>query len=108
MSVFGEQATESKYVRMEEAIPVLRVSDASRALAWFTRLGYEQEWEHTFEPGLPVFVSVARSGVARLFLSEHSGDANPDSLVHLRVDDIAAVAREFGVPVLAWNHRSTI
>ena len=100
MPVFGEQAAEGKYVHMEEAIPVLRVSDASRALAWFTRLGYEQEWDHTFEPGLPVFASIARSGAARLFLSEHSGDANPDSLVHLRVDDIDAVAREFGVPVL--------
>jgi catechol 2,3-dioxygenase-like lactoylglutathione lyase family enzyme len=85
---------------MEEAIPVLRVSDASRALAWFTRLGYNQEWEHTFEPGLPVFTSIARQGGgARLFLSEHTGDASPDTLIHLRVDDIDAVAHEFGVDV---------
>ena len=85
---------------VDEAIPVLRVSDATRAVAWFARLGYEQEWEHTFEPGLPVFTSVARSGAARLFLSEHSGDASPDTLVHLRIDDIDAVAQEFGVDVL--------
>jgi len=85
---------------MEEVIPVLRVSDARRAVAWFTRLGYEQEWEHTFEPGLPVFASVARRGAARLFLSEHTGDARPDTLVHLRVDGLDEVAREFGVDVL--------
>jgi catechol 2,3-dioxygenase-like lactoylglutathione lyase family enzyme len=63
---------------MEEAIPVLRVSDASRALAWFTRLGYEQEWGHTFDPG----------------------DASPNTLLHLRVDDLDAVASEFGADVL--------
>jgi catechol 2,3-dioxygenase-like lactoylglutathione lyase family enzyme len=85
---------------MDEAIPVLRVSDATHAVAWFARLGYEQEWEHAFEPGFPVFTSVARSGAARLFLSEHTGAASPDSLVHLRVDDIDAVAQEFGVDVL--------
>ena len=87
-------------MRMEEAIPVLRVSDARRALAWFTRLVYTQEWEHTFEPGFPVFTSIARNGVARLFLSEHTGDASPDTLLHLRVDDVDEVAREFGVDVL--------
>jgi len=85
---------------MEEAIPVLRVSDARSSLAWFARLGYVQEWEHTFEPGMPVFSSIARSGAARLFLSEHTGDASPDALVHLRVEDIDAVALEFGADVL--------
>lgn len=85
---------------MEEAIPVLRVSDASKAVAWYARLGYEQEWEHVFEPGLPVFTSVARSGAARLFLSEHTGDASPDNLVQLRVDDLDRVAHEFGADVL--------
>jgi len=69
-------------------------------MAWFTRLGYFQEWEHTFEPGLPVFTSIAREGgAARLFLSEHTGDASPDTLIHLRVDDIDAVAHEFRVDV---------
>lgn len=85
---------------MEEAIPVLRVADAGRAVAWFSRLGYVQEWDHTFGPGMPVFTSVARGGAARLFLSEHRGDASPDALVYLRVEDIDAVAEEFGVDVL--------
>jgi len=85
---------------MEEVIPVLRVSEASRAVAWFARLGYEKEWEHRFEPGFPGFTSVSRGGAARLFLSEHTGDARPDTLVHLRVDDLDKVAREFGAELL--------
>ena len=82
----------------EEAIPVLRVADAAAAVAWYGRLGFTKEWEHRFEPGLPAFVSVAR-GRVRLFLSEHRGDARPDTLVYLRVGDVDAVATEFGVAV---------
>ncbi|MEE2035678.1 glyoxalase superfamily protein [Nocardiopsis sp. CT-R113] len=82
----------------EEAVPILRVADAEAAAAWYRRLGFTPEWVHRFEPGLPAFVEVAR-GPVRLFLSEHEGDARPDTLVYLRVRDVDAVAAEFGVPV---------
>ena len=80
----------------EEAVPVLRVRDAAVAVRWYARLGFAQRWEHRFEPGLPVFTEVAR-GRVRLYLSEHEGDARPDTLVYLRVADLDAVASEFGV-----------
>src|SRR4051812_50142664 len=60
---------------MEEAIPILHVADADKAVAWYERLGYEKEWEQRFEPSLPAFVSIARHGTSRLFLSEHDDDA---------------------------------
>jgi catechol 2,3-dioxygenase-like lactoylglutathione lyase family enzyme len=82
----------------EEVVPVLRVNDAERAVAWYARLAFVKEWEHQFEPGLPSFVSVAR-GHVRLYLSEHEGDARPETLIHLYVDDIDAVSQEFGTPV---------
>ncbi|MGK5729854.1 glyoxalase superfamily protein [Streptomyces sp. URMC 124] len=81
----------------EEAIPVLHVENASAAVAWYARLGFAEQWEHRFEPGLPAFVEVAR-GAVRLFLSEHRGDARPGTLIYLRVRDVDAVAAEFGVP----------
>jgi catechol 2,3-dioxygenase-like lactoylglutathione lyase family enzyme len=84
--------------RDEEVVPVLYVEDAARAVAWYGRLGFVKEWEHQFEPGFPWFVSVAR-GNARLYLSEHKGDARPDTLIHLYVKDIDAVFEEFGIPV---------
>lgn len=82
----------------EEVIPILRVENAAGAAAWYGRLGFVEEWEHRFEPGLPAFVSVAR-GPVRLFLSEHEGDARPDTLVYLRVADVDAAAAEFGAAV---------
>jgi len=81
----------------EEVIPILRVANAAEAVTWYERLGFTKEWEHRFEPGMPAFVSVAR-GRARLFLSEHQGDARPDTLVYLVVGDLDAVIAEFGRP----------
>ena len=77
---------------------MLRVDDAARAVAWYERLDFRKEWEHQFEPGFPWFVSVAR-GAVRLYLSEHKGDARPNTLIHLYVDDIDRVSKEFGIPV---------
>lgn len=82
----------------EEVVPVLRVENAARSVAWYERLGFTKAWDHQFEPGFPWFVAVSRGGV-QLYLSEHKGDAPPNSLVHLYVDNIDAVSREFGIGV---------
>jgi catechol 2,3-dioxygenase-like lactoylglutathione lyase family enzyme len=82
----------------EEVVPVLRVADATRAVDWYRRLGFVKEWEHQFEPGFPWFVSVARGNV-RLYLSEHEGDARPDTLIHLYVNDVDAVSKDFETAV---------
>jgi catechol 2,3-dioxygenase-like lactoylglutathione lyase family enzyme len=82
----------------EETVPILRVSDASAAVQWYSRLGFEEEKTHRFEPDFPAFVSIRRgspgTGV-RIFMSEHRGDAEPYGLLYLRVADIAPVAAEF-------------
>ena len=80
----------------ELVIPILRVSDATQAVAWYRRLGFTEESIHRFGSGLPAFVTIARRRI-RLFLSEHVGDARPDTLVYLRVRDVEAIAAEFGV-----------
>jgi len=75
---------------------ILRVADANRAAAWYARLGFAKEWEHRFAPTLPAFVSVVR-GPLRIFLSEHEGDATPNTLLYMWVDDLDAIASVFGV-----------
>ncbi|GAA1469362.1 glyoxalase superfamily protein [Nocardiopsis exhalans] len=82
----------------EQAIPILRVTDAEASVRWYRRLGFSQVWEHRFEPGLPAFVEIIRGPVS-LFLSEHTGDARPDTLVYLRVKDVDTIAAEFGTAV---------
>ena len=81
-----------------DVVPILRVVDASRAVAWYQRVGFAQVFEHRFEPHLPAYVGIRRDD-AQIHLSEHSGDAHPYGLVYLWVDDVDAIAREFGVAV---------
>ena len=64
----------------EKVIPILRVRDADVAVAWYKRLGFQQTSVHRFEPGFPAFVTIER-GPMKLFLSEHKGDARPDTLI---------------------------
>jgi Glyoxalase superfamily protein len=79
-----------------EVIPVLRVADAKQASDWWLRLGFEHEWTHRFYDGAPAFTSVQRES-ARVFLSEHTGDARPDTLLYVWVDDLDRIAAEFDV-----------
>src|SRR5436190_16753132 len=92
---------------MEEAIPVLRVADAEIAVAWYERLGYEKEWEHRFEPSFPAFVSIARHGTSRLFLSEHSADAGgplvAGTVVYIRVNDLDGIATQFHAEIIEMS-----
>jgi len=81
-----------------DVVPILRVSDAAFAVEWYQRLGFEQVFEHRFEPHFPAYVGIRRDG-AQIHLSEHVGDANPHGLVYVWVDDVDAVAVEFGVSV---------
>ena len=81
---------------MIEVVPILRVADASRAQDWWARLGFERESTHRFYEGAPAFVSIRREA-SRVFLSEHEGDARPNTLLYFWVDDLDAIANEFGV-----------
>lgn len=79
----------------EQAIPVLRVSDAKTSIEWYEQLGFGLEWEHRLGPGFPAFVSLVR-GTVRLFLSEHEGDTVPRSVVYLRLVDLDKLSSSIG------------
>lgn len=80
---------------MTSVVPFLRVADAEVSAEWYSRLGFEIEWRTRTEPHLPLFVAIT-DGRGRIFLSEHAGDAHPDTLLYLYVDDVDAVAAAFG------------
>lgn len=88
------------------AVPVLRVADAEVSVRWYQRLGFAEEWRHRFEPGLPLYVGVTRGATARLHLSEHTGDARPNTLVYLYVpdvDDLAAACEVTAIDEMPWG-----
>src|SRR5256712_13095828 len=80
----------------QRVFPQLRVTNWKRTRAFYVDgLGFTVDWEHRFEPGLPVFAQLTRDSLS-LFLSEHSGDCLPGGAAYLVVDDVDALFREIG------------
>lgn len=74
-------------------VPILRSFDETATRAFYLDfLGFEIEFEHRFEPDLPLYMSVTLDECV-LHLSEHHGDATPGSAVRIEVDDVREFAR---------------
>ena len=86
----------------QRVVPALRITDHARSKAFYVEgLGFAIDWEHRFEPHLPVFMQVSRDGMA-IYLSQHAGDCQVGGLVHFyvpNVDDWYAEFQRRGVPV---------
>lgn len=82
-------------VPQQRVIPALRITQYQRSKEFYVeRLGFALEWEHRFEPGFPVFMSIARDGM-QLYLTEHTGDCQVGGLVHFVIEDVNAWHKEF-------------
>jgi catechol 2,3-dioxygenase-like lactoylglutathione lyase family enzyme len=64
-------------------VPILRIFSEEKAREFYLGfLGFKVDWEHRFEPALPVYMQVSRDGLA-FHLSEHHGDGTPGSVVYV-------------------------
>jgi len=84
-----------------KVVPILRIFDEAKAREFYVGfLGFKVDWEHRFEPGLPLYLQVSRDGCI-LHLSEHHGDCCPGAAMRIEVGDIDAyhaelTAKEYG------------
>jgi catechol 2,3-dioxygenase-like lactoylglutathione lyase family enzyme len=96
-----------------QTIPILRIFDVEKAKAFYLDyLGFRPDWEHRFEPGLPLYMQISR-GAFVLHLSEHHGDATPGATVFLRVRGLEAFHAELsqkdyryqrpGIEIAPWK-----
>lgn len=86
---------------MQRVVPALRVKSFERSIEFYSRLGFASQWVHRFEPGFPVFASIACDGM-EINLTEHTGDCEFGGLVHFYipdVDDYCAKAAGNGIKV---------
>jgi catechol 2,3-dioxygenase-like lactoylglutathione lyase family enzyme len=75
-------------------VPVLRIFDVDKAYEFYRDyLGFTVDWEHRFEPGLPLYAQLSRSQ-ATVHLSEHHGDGTPGTVVWIAIGDIHALHAE--------------
>lgn len=71
-----------------QVVPIFRIFDEAKAREFYVGfLGFAIDWEHRFEPNLPLYMQVSRAGCT-LHLSEHVGDACPGSTAFVRVTGI--------------------
>lgn len=88
-------------IRFTRAIPILRIFDEVKAREFYLDfLGFNVEFEHRFEPSLPLYMGIERAGL-NLHLSEHHGDACPGSTVYVPMFNIEGfrdelLARQYG------------
>ena len=69
-------------------VPIFRSFDEAKAREFYVEwLGFGVDWEHRFEPGLPLYMQVSRDGIL-LHLSEHHGDGSPGAHVRVQVTGI--------------------
>jgi uncharacterized glyoxalase superfamily protein PhnB len=77
-------------VRLGRTTPILRIFDEAKAREFYVDfLGFKVDWEHRFEPGLPLYMQVSKDGCV-LHLSEHHGDCSPGAAMRIETSDLDA------------------
>ena len=81
-------------MKFVETPPVFRVFEESKAKEFYVDfLGFNVEWEHRFEDGLPLYFEVSRGDV-KIHLSEHHGDCCPGAAVRIHTDGLIELLEE--------------
>jgi ribosomal-protein-alanine N-acetyltransferase len=81
-------------VSFDRVIPILRIFDADKAKRFYVDyLGMSVDFEHRFEPELPLYMGVSRGNLA-LHLSEHHGDGTPGTVVYVATTGVRELHAE--------------
>jgi len=87
--------------RFTRTIPTLRIFDSGKAREFYIGfLGFKVDFEHRFEPDLPLFMQISMGDVV-LYLSEHHGDCSPGARIVIETTGLAAyhadlIAKKYG------------
>ena len=98
--------------------PIVRIFDEAKAREFYVDfLGFRVDWEHRFEPGLPLYMQISR-GDCVLHLSEHHGDGSPGGAMRIETSDLDALQRELagkrykyarpGIEEMPWGRDMSI
>jgi catechol 2,3-dioxygenase-like lactoylglutathione lyase family enzyme len=87
-------------IEFTKTIPVMRIFSVAKAREFYVDyLGFKVDWEHRFEPNLPLYMQVSRGNLA-LHLTEHYGDCTPGSKAFVEMKGVA----EFHAELKAKNY----
>jgi uncharacterized glyoxalase superfamily protein PhnB len=81
-------------ISFTQVIPILRIFDIAKADEFYQGfLGFSVDFDHRFEPSLPLYRQVSR-GSLLLHLSEHHGDGSPGVQIRVMMQGVEAFHRE--------------
>src|SRR5262245_64149041 len=87
-------------IEFTAVIPVMRIFSVEKAHEFYLDyLGFRLDWEHRFEPNLPLYMQVSRGNLV-LHLTEHYGDCTPASKAIVEMKGVA----EFHAELKARNY----
>jgi hypothetical protein len=85
---------EEKLMNFGKTTPIIRIFDEAKAREFYVGfLGFKVDFEHRFEPGMPLYMQVSR-GDCVLHLSEHHGDCSPGCAMRIETDSLDAFHSE--------------
>jgi catechol 2,3-dioxygenase-like lactoylglutathione lyase family enzyme len=85
-------------------IPVVRIFDVDKAKAFYIDyLGFANDWEHEFAPGMPKYFQVSRGDLV-LHLSEHHGDGSPGIVVYVPTTGVRELHAELAAKDYPFLH----
>jgi uncharacterized glyoxalase superfamily protein PhnB len=68
--------------------PILRIFDEVKAREFYVDfLGFQVDWEHRFEEGLPLYMQISKDGCI-IHLSEHHGDCSPGAAMRIETSEL--------------------
>lgn len=80
--------------------PILRMFDVRKAREFYLDfLGFKVDFEHRFEPSLPLYMQVSLGSVI-LHLSEHHGDCSPGAKVIIETTGL----KDYHADILAKDY----
>jgi ribosomal-protein-alanine N-acetyltransferase len=81
-------------VEFRQSIPIFRMFSVEKAREFYIDyLGFQVDWEHRFEPELPLYMQVTRGGLT-LHLSEHHGDCTPGARIFIEMTGVQELHAE--------------
>jgi uncharacterized glyoxalase superfamily protein PhnB len=94
---------------------ILRIFDEAKAKEFYVDfLGFNVDWEHRFEPDLPLYMQISKDNCV-LHLSEHHGDCCPGAAVRIETTELDAFHAELtakcytyyrlGIEEMPWGTR---
>ncbi|MFD2331855.1 glyoxalase superfamily protein [Cohnella sp. GCM10020058] len=99
--------------QLSQIVPILRIFDENKAKTFYLDfLGFSLDWEHRFEPEMPLYMQISRDSV-QIHLSEHHGDCSPGAAIRVHMNGVRELQKELigkkyayarpGLEKTSWN-----